>query len=382
MRKTFGNAAVFAAVMLFLWFGLSGNWFQTVLQELREGASGRITEMVEKTLERELRYHDQMISWNSAKENLLGTRIVEKQDTRVIKADSGKLVGNTRELPFTEEEIRETVEDVELLRKAAEQVGADFLYCMVPAKSTYETLPVNVRDFSTENQERALRALKEEGIPVLDLKTALREKNQADEEIFFVTDHHWKPHSGFVACQAICEELQKRYGFDYHREYTESSNYDVKTYPDWFLGSYGKKVGLYFTWSGADDFDVITPKFLTSFTEWIPSEKTVRQGSFSDTMLHMEHMDKNYYGENPYTTYSGGDYRLQIIRNKLLPDGPRIAVVRSSYACVVTPFLALQAGELHVIDDREGDYPPGDPVDLGSYFQDIQPDYVIVIKQP
>ena len=167
MRKTFGNAAAFAAVMLFLWFGLSGKWFQTVLQELREGASGRITETVEKTLERELRYHDQMISWNSAKENLLGTRIVEKQDTRVIKADSGKLVGNTRELPFTEEEIRETVEDVELLRKAAEQVGADFLYCMVPAKSTYETLPVNVRDFSTENQERALRALKEEGLDVV-----------------------------------------------------------------------------------------------------------------------------------------------------------------------------------------------------------------------
>ena len=277
--------------------------------------------------------------------------------------------------------IKETVDYVEDLCETAEDSGADFLCCVVPAKSSYESLPVNIQDFKSENQEQTLRALKEKGIPVLDLKTAFREKGLADEDLFFVTDHHWKPFSGFVACAAICEQLQKQYGFDYNCNYTDIRNFNVITYPDWFLGSYGKKVGLYFTWSGADDFDLITPSFPTSFAERIPPENSTRQGSFEEALLRLEHMDKNYYGENPYVTYSGGDYRLQIIQNNLLPKGPKIAVVRSSYACVVTPFLALQSGELHVIDNRQGDYPPGDPIDLKSYFLDIEPDYVIVIKE-
>ena len=381
MKKRFWNGAVFATVMLFLGFGLFGKWIPEIRQEKQKAASERVTGIVERVLEQKLLYHDQLINWNSLKENLLGTRIVEKPDTLVVKTESGKLAGDIQESRITEEEVSESVAYVELIREIAKNAGADFLCCIVPPKTTYETTPVNIRDFRPENQEEIIFRLRSEDIPILEYKTAFHEKKLADEDLFFVSDHHWKPLTGFFANQATCEALAEIYGFAFDRDLADILNYDVETYPDWFLGSYGKKTGLYFTWKGADDFDVIVPKFPTDLTEEIPAENLVRRGSFRDTMLHSEYMKKDYYGENPYTAYSGGDYRLQIIRNNLLPDGPRIAVVRSSYSCVITPFLALQAGELHVMDDREGSYPPGDPIDLASYFQTLRPDYVILIKQ-
>ena len=63
-----------------------------------------------------------------------------------------------------------------------------------------------------------------------------------------------------------------------------------------------------------------------------------------------------------------------------MPEGPKIVVVRTSYACVVTPFLALQFSQLHLIDDREGNYPEGDIINLEDYLKTEKPEYVLVIE--
>ena len=96
-------------------------------------------------------------------------------------------------------------------------------------------------------------------------------------------------------------------------------------------------------------------------------------------MLYREYLVKGYYSRNNYTTYSGGDYRLQKITNTNQQEGEKILIIRRSFGCVVTPFLAIHAKELHVIDDREGGYPAGDRIDLEVYIQEIQPDYVIIL---
>ena len=71
---------------------------------------------------------------------------------------------------------------------------------------------------------------------------------------------------------------------------------------------------------------------------------------------------------------------MQIIRNNLIPEGKKILILRNSFSCVITPFLALQAGELHIIDDREGDYPSGEKVNIENYIVTEKPDYVIEVK--
>ena len=148
---------------------------------------------------------------------------------------------------------------------------------------------------------------------------------------------------------------------------------------NWFLGSKGKKVGTYFTWNGADDFDLITPKFETSFTEERPFKNQTRTGTFQETVLYMDNMYKDYYRINTYATYSGGDFRLQIMKNNLNPNEKKVLLIRDSFACVVSPFLALQTSELHVCDVRDYDYYVGKKLNMKDYIKQIKPDYVLVL---
>ena len=95
----------------------------------------------------------------------------------------------------------------------------------------------------------------------------------------------------------------------------------------------------------------------------------------------MDNMKKDYYNVNTYATYSGGDFRLQIMKNNNNPNGEKMVLIRDSFSCVVAPFLALQTSELHIIDDRDGDYPSGEKVNIEEYIKEIKPDYVVAIKQ-
>lgn len=87
-----------------------------------------------------------------------------------------------------------------------------------------------------------------------------------------------------------------------------------------------------------DDFELIVPKFESSLTEEQPLKNEIRKGSFENTVLYMKNMKKDYYKINTYATYSGGDFRLQIMRNNLNKKGKKILLIRDSFACVVAPF--------------------------------------------
>ena len=146
-----------------------------------------------------------------------------------------------------------------------------------------------------------------------------------------------------------------------------------------FLGSYGKKVGTYFTWNGADDFDLILPKFKTDMTECQPFKNEIKNGAFEDTVLYKQHLEKNYYHTNNYCTYSGGDFRLQIMKNNLNTNGKKILLIRNSFACAVSPFLALNTSELHICDVRNYSYFVGNKINMEEYIKEIKPDFVLVL---
>ena len=67
------------------------------------------------------------------------------------------------------------------------------------------------------------------------------------------------------------------------------------------------------------------------------------------------------------------------MKNNTNPGGKKILLVRSSFACVVAPFLALQTSELHICDMRDKEYYVGAKINLKEYIQEIKPDYVIVL---
>lgn len=201
-----------------------------------------------------------------------------------------------------------------------------------------------------------------------------------EKESYFVTDHHWKPEVGFWASGEICKALEEMYGFEFNDAYTDISNYNVEIYEDWFLGSYGKQTGCYYSGKGLDDIALITPKFETNLTEEQPFKQSVRTGSFQESALYMENLrEKDPHVLNPYVVYGGGDFRLQILHNNLNPGGKKFLIIRDSTASVVTPFLSLNAGQLHIMDIRDGESYVGEKLNVYEYIEQIDPDYVMVL---
>ncbi|MBQ9414557.1 MAG: hypothetical protein IJU16_05460 [Clostridia bacterium] len=380
MKKIGYQGIVFFLVTLFVLFSAANRDMLTAWQEAfaaqTDGGVDAFTDALEQKTAETLCYHGEwLIGLQSIKENLLGTRVIFKDDTTVVKADSGRLIAEVKAVP--DEDIEQIASQVAAFQTTAEQNGAAFLYVAAPQKECYETAPPNIENAAKDNMERLQAALTERSVPYLDMAAVL--DSQGAEDLFYVTDHHWKTSTGLTAAGAIGERLQELYGFDFDADSASIDNYKVETYPAWFLGSKGKKVGRFFTVPFADDFDLITPAFETDMVEEQPQKGESKEGRFEDTVLDLSNLTKDYYKVNTYATYSGGDFRLQIMKNRLRPDGRKILLVRDSFACVVAPFLSLQTSELHVCDIREMPGFGGQRLDLEAYIREIHPDYVVVL---
>lgn len=387
MKKFNKNILVFVFFVAFIVAGIWGNCFEQLKWKTWDLAAGikhgSISSFfdykyyVDDISNKELSYHDTMMDVNSVKENLLGTRVIFKDDTKVIKANSGSLTEEKKKI--SETDLDSIVYQINRLKAVSNSNGAEFLYCAAPRKELYETNPENIDNYFKENFESFLNKLNSKKISTLDFSQIFTAQSKDNQDIFYNTDHHWTSLSGFAANKALCEELNRKYGFTVNPDYISIDNYQIDTYHNWFLGSRGKKVGTYFTWNGADDFDLITPKFDTNMTEEQPIKNEKRNGKFEDTVLFMDNMKKDYFGVSSYATYSGGDFRLQIMKNNLNPNGKKILLIRDSFACVVAPFLALQTSELHICDMRNYERYVGEKLNAEEYIKQIKPDYVIVL---
>ena len=386
MKKFNKNIIVFVLVSLFIVLGYSINSIKSlmhcsyqflVINLKSEGLSAFETfaSDIDGYSTDLLQYHNRLMDLDSLKHLLINTRLIEKEDTSVVKANNNTLTESCARCP--DEVIEHSASVIHSLQMTAEENNADFLYVAVPGKNAIYTTPENIENYALDNYTRYLQALRQKDIPVLDLYDELRQNNMLTANTYFITDHHWTPETGFWATGRICDTLNQQYGFEYNNDYTNIDNYDLKTYPNQFLGSYGKKTGRFFTAGGPDDFTLITPKFETKFTVLQPLKEEEQTGNFEEAVLDTSMLQiQNHYASWTYLTYSG-DFRLQIIKNHLNPEGKKILVVRDSCAGVVTPFLALNAGELHIVDVR--DFISSDPIDVYGYLRDISPDYVLVL---
>ena len=388
MRIKNKNLVVFILAFLFVAAGVGrpflAKMFMTSKQLVSEvlkkdpDAISNFTASVDSDSSASVRYHDTLMNINSFKERVLNTKSIQKDEDTIVVADGGTLVAKQDKM--SDESLQESVTAIKALYENAVENGAEFLYVAAPKKGYGFSFPSNIEDFTTDNHIRYVSKLMASDIPTLDLASNLQSQGLLTQKSFYNTDHHWTAETGLLATNEICKELNKRYSFSYEKAYLNINNYESTVYKDWFLGSYGKKVGAYLLPSGPDDFNLITPKFKTSLIEKQPNKNETRMGSFEETALYKENIaKKDWYGKNPYATYSGGDFRLQIFENSLAENDKKILVIRDSYACVVTPFLALQAKELHVVDVRNYSYYVGDKLNAYDYIEEVKPDYVIVL---
>jgi len=390
MKRTINkNTIVFIMFGIMILAGLYGECIQGLFSntieafnEIKRGSVKTAINVVKKSdniSTDKLLYHDTLIDINSIKNNLTNTRFVQKSGN-TVKCESDMLAMINQER-FDQNNLQSVANRISELQKKSESVGADFIYLAVPEKGYYQTFPSNIRDYSKVNFDDYLDCLKENHVPVLSYVDEFTKRSMDKEDIYYYTDTHWKTHVGLLAAQLACGSINQRYGIAFDQRKLDINNYNQKLYPDWFLGALGKKVGTYFTWKGADDFNLITPKFKTSLIEEKPYEDSVRKGGFEDTILYGEQIyEKDYYHHDPYSGYCGGNHRLQIFKNQLDNNGKTALFIRDSFSHVVTPYFALQFKELHVVDTRGKEIELYDEkVDWYKYIEELKPDVVIVL---
>ncbi len=388
MKRFNNNFILFVCAFVFVLFGFGASFRWMIVDTLYIAYSniktgniiGGISDCVSyvsDTASKSLSYHDTLMDIDSAKNNLLNTAIIIKDDSTIAKTESGTL---TEVFPYVPDETIETaVSNIEALYATAIKNDADFLYVGVAQKSYGLELPSNVSDYSKVNYDRFINSLSNKNIPTLNLTDELNKSGKWSEDLFFITDHHWKPNVGFWATEKICSTLSVNYGFVYDDYYTNPENYETTTYENWFLGSYGKKTGRFFV-NGAEDIDIILPKFDTKFTSAQPFKNETKQGTFYEVLMESDFIEtKDPYHLNAYATYTGGDFQYQIVKNELNPNGKKILVLRDSFACVVTPYLAMNTSELHIFDMRDFTKVSEDRIDVHEYIEKEKPDYVILL---
>lgn len=390
MVKIKMNSILFLFFAIAIITGLCGECFQSLASNLHDSinelTSGHVKNAIStikstNTISTEkLLYHDQLVDINSIKNNLTNTRFVQKKDSKTIKCEL-EMLTLSNEKRFDGEHINYVANRINELREKSEETGAKFLYLAVPEKGYYQTFPSNITDYSKINFEDYLQCLKEKNVPTFSYVDAFTQRGMNSEDIYYYTDTHWTTNVGFLAAQLACQTLNERYGFSFDNSKLDIDNYNQTLYKDWFLGALGKRVGTWFTWKGADDFNLITPKFETYLIEEKPYEDSVREGSFEKTALYMEQIaEKNYYHNDPYSGYSGGNHRLQIFRNQMENNGKKVLFIRDSFSHVVTPYFALQFKELHVVDTRGSDIELYDEkANWYEYMEKMKPDIVIVL---
>ena len=106
MKKFNKNIIVFVFFVVFIIVGIWGDCFEQLKWKTIDLAAGikhgNISSFfdfkyyVDDISNKELSYHDNMMDVNSVKDNLLGTRVVEKDDLTVVKAKSGSLTSPSK----------------------------------------------------------------------------------------------------------------------------------------------------------------------------------------------------------------------------------------------------------------------------------------------
>lgn len=314
-------------------------------------------------------------------QKLMGRRIIEDVDPQntVVRLEEGLLTfSDPDDQPV---DVTERAEEmVDFVKRVRKEFYTPVLYVQAPSKLSVYPLPDGLTDHTEGEADQFLALLKKAGVDTLDLRPTFRQAAEEDPEeaagFFFQTDHHWTPAGAFLGFQTLWEKLEKRYRFRADEAITDPEEFNKYNFGEVFLGSQGRRTGTLY--GGLDDLEIWSPKFRTQFIYTVPILSIQREGPFVTSLLFPERLaDEDLYNENPYTIYAGGDYLLSRAVNQELPQGKRVLILRDSFGCGLTPFLALGCQEVMAMDPRQFN---GNQDVMMYYIDWLDPDLIIVMN--
>lgn len=303
--------------------------------------------------------YEGLIGWNIASYN---------EYNGIVELSDGYLISFKSKI-----DVKGNAKDITDLTRYCNNMGIGLFYCNFPAKiCMYEDMNISGKlDFINQNADALLAMLEESGVKYYDFRKLLHEDGKNHHESFYKTDHHWKAETGLWAAGQTLKILRDDWGFETDPEILNPERFDYVKYPEWFLGSAGRKLTLART--KPDDFTMIYPKFPTLLDYDIPSLEIHTSGDFSITYDMEAVNEKDYYNKSPYHAYSYGDQALIKIHNRLIDNGKRILLIHDSFSDVVISFLSMGVTNTDAIDLRHF------TGSVRKYIEQTRPDVVILM---
>ena len=312
------------------------------------------------------------INLNGGMAKLLGQPMMNER----VKLKNGHLT-SVVSWRHSQEDVVYTAQNITSLARTQEKNGGQFLFVLAPSQiSKYEDLlPEGYTDTMNDTSDTLLSLLAQNGVAYLDLREALHKDQISNADAFFVTDHHWRPQTGFWAYTKILSALEESGAIaSVDGFYTDSSHYDFVTYPNTFLGSSGKRTGI--CYAGVDDSIFIQPQFDTEITLTVPDRELELTGRYEEVCYNSEDTlnpdNPDYFQFNAYGLYGWGDNSLNRWRNENAPDNSKVMLIGDSFGNIPFSLMSIYFSDCDELDMRYYSE------DFQRHYQDFQPDIVIL----
>ncbi len=256
----------------------------------------------------------------------------KKENNNVYFADNGTLI--TR---FDQPKDPERVTDnLNYVNNFVENVDIPVVFSLIPTQACIwaDRLPEGAPNASqTDLMAQAQGAVT--GAVWADVYTPLMEHK--DEDIYYRTDHHWTSLGAYYGYTGLASAL----GYDP----VPLSDYTPTVRSTEFYGTVFSSSGV--RWVSPD-----------TITTYVPDDGiTVVSHTYDNAGNPVEEQRALYVEsflsvKDKYSMFLGGNQSLGVVKNANNPDGPKLLIIRDSYADSLVPFLTAHYSEIHLIDPR------------------------------
>lgn len=284
-------------------------------------------------------------------QSLMNVKLFDDAEYGYIALDNNGMLHFPVGRSNVDDELAATV----ALRDRLTDIGVGFAYIQFPSKNIrgYTVLPNGAVVMSNENADELLGGLKNAEVNTFDVRERISKWELDLSEIFYKSDHHWTTRAAFEAFRDSLSYINDTFDLALDSEYYgDISNYNVTLMPKSFLGSQGRRVGVFVT--GLDDYTFISPKFDTSFTVTDLLGGYVLEGDFDHSIVREHILTDSDNTTNRHGAYFEWDYGNLRIENHNAENDVKILLIKDSFSLPYAAFLSNCVSELHMIDMREG----------------------------
>ena len=254
--------------------------------------------------------------------------LFKHENNGVILGRDGALIDRLEYTAEDEQTIRENLGSIERFLAKLSGNNCEVFFALAPRS-------IDVLDrylpalYSGDRNGSVKKILDPDRLPYIDLETAIKENG--DEYVWFLTDHHWTPLGAYYAYRALSEKL----GFAPFA----LADFENETVSESFFGTTYSKAGIY----------SVNPDTITLLRYAGDSDFKVTNGETGEIILEGFYDRAKLEAKDKYSVFLGGDYgHIKISDGE---EKEKLLVIKDSYFDSIAPFLARHF-ELDVIDLR------------------------------